>query len=151
MVAGDGIVIDRTVSDFTAGATERMVLAAAEGNDYVFVEGQGSIVHPAYSAVTCGILHGSMPDAMVLCHAAGREAVHGYESFALPDPATLASLYEDLARPVHEGRVVAGALNTRGLDDGDAGEAVSAYGDAMDLPAVDPVRDDAGVLLDALP
>ncbi|HMB51617.1 MAG TPA: DUF1611 domain-containing protein, partial [Natronoarchaeum rubrum] len=81
MIEGWGIPIDRTISDFTAGAVERMIREVGDDHDYLFVEGQGSIVHPAYSAVTCGILHGAMPDKLVLCHEAGREAIHGYESF----------------------------------------------------------------------
>ncbi|MFC7226700.1 DUF1611 domain-containing protein [Salinirubellus salinus] len=149
MVAGDGIVVDRTISDFTAGATERGVLAAAD-HDYVFVEGQGAITHPAYSGVTCGILHGAMPDAMVLCHEAGREAVHGYESFPLAAPETLVSLYEDLARPVHEGRVVAGALNTHHLDEAAAHDAVEGFADSAGVPTTDPVRFGVGEVLDAL-
>jgi uncharacterized NAD-dependent epimerase/dehydratase family protein len=150
MIAGDGIAVDRVVADFAAGATERMVLDAAEGADYVFVEGQGSIVHPAYSAVTCGILHGAMPDAMVLTHEAGREVIHGFESFAIPELGRLVSLYEDLAGSVHDGSVVGGALNTRGLDDAAAADAVAGYADAIDAPAVDPVRNEVGPLLDAV-
>jgi uncharacterized NAD-dependent epimerase/dehydratase family protein len=150
MIAGGGIAIDRVVSDFTAGATERMVLDAADESDYVFVEGQGSIVHPAYSTVTCGILHGAMPDAMVLTHEAGREVVHGFESFPLPDPGRLVTLYEDLAGAVHPSTVVGGALNTRGLDAAAASDAVIEYADAIDAPAVDPVRGDVDALLDAI-
>ena len=150
MVAGHGTVVDRTISDFTAGATERGVLAAAADHDYVFVEGQGAITHPAYSAVTCGILHGAMPDAMVLCHEAGREAVHGYESFPLADPGTLVSLYEDLARPVHNGEVVAGTLNTRHLEPAAAEAAVAEFGEAAGVPATDPVRFGVEEVLDAL-
>ena len=150
MVAGEGIVVDRTISDFTAGATERMVLDSAADHDYVFVEGQGAITHPAYSAVTCGILHGAMPDAMVLCHEAGRESVHGYESFPLADPGTLVSLYEDLARPVHEGQVVAGSLNTRHLDQREAESAVDSFGAAAGVPATDPVRFGVEEVLDSL-
>ncbi|MEF8841272.1 MAG: DUF1611 domain-containing protein [Haloarculaceae archaeon] len=150
MIAGHGVVVDRVVSDFAAGATERMVLDAGVENDYVFVEGQGSIVHPAYSAVTCGILHGAMPDAMVLTHEAGREVIHGFESFAIPDPGTLVSLYEDLAGAVHPSSVVGGALNTRGLDAAAASDAVIGYADAIDAPAVDPVRSDVDPLLDAV-
>jgi uncharacterized NAD-dependent epimerase/dehydratase family protein len=150
MIAGEGIAIDRVVADFAAGATERMVLDAGAENDYVFVEGQGSIVHPAYSAVTCGILHGAMPDAMVLCHEAGREVVHGFESFSLPDPGTLVSLYEDLAESVHPATVAGGALNTRSLDGAAASDAVIGFGDAIDAPAVDPVRSDVDPLLDAV-
>jgi uncharacterized NAD-dependent epimerase/dehydratase family protein len=150
MIAGHGIVVDRTISDFTAGAIERMVLEAAEAHDYVFVEGQGAITHPAYSTVTCGLVHGAMPDAMVLCHEPGREAVHGYESFPTADPGTLVSLYEDLARPVHESEVVASALNTRHLEEAEANEALEAFADQAGVPATDPVRFGVGEVLDAL-
>jgi uncharacterized NAD-dependent epimerase/dehydratase family protein len=145
-----GIPIDRTVSDFTAGAVERMILERGDDHDVLFVEGQGSITHPAYSAVTCGILHGAMPDALVLCHVAGREAIHGYESFEIPDSGRVADLYESLAAPVHGTEVAAGALNTHGLDARAAEAAVESYAAAIDAPAVDPVRSDADALLDAV-
>ncbi|MFC6726679.1 DUF1611 domain-containing protein, partial [Halobium palmae] len=116
MIAGWGNPIDRVVSDFTAGAVEEMVLEIGDDHDVLFVEGQGAIVHPAYSAVTCGILHGSMADRLVLCHEVGRDAIHGYESFPTTDLPTLVDLYEGLAGPVHEAEVVAGALNTRAVD-----------------------------------
>jgi uncharacterized NAD-dependent epimerase/dehydratase family protein len=151
MIAGWGTPVDRVVSDFTAGAVEEMVLAAAEDHDLVIVEGQGSITHPAYSAVTCGILHGAMPDALVLCHVAGREAIHGYEDTAILPPGRLVDLYEGLAAPVHEGSVVAGVLNTSGLDDDDeAREALAAYADAAGVPASDPIRFDAEDALDGV-
>ncbi|MFC6834961.1 DUF1611 domain-containing protein [Halomarina ordinaria] len=150
MIEGWGIPIDRTISDFTAGAVERMLVERAEEYDYLFVEGQGSIVHPAYSAVTCGILHGSMPDHLVLCHEAGREVVHGYEAFDLLPADEAAALYESLAAPVHPASVVGGAVNTSHLDDGAARAALSDFGDAIDAPAVDPVRFDASDLVEAI-
>jgi uncharacterized NAD-dependent epimerase/dehydratase family protein len=150
-IAGWGIPVDRVVSDFTAGAVEEMVHEVGDDHDVVFVEGQGSITHPAYSAVTCGILHGAMPDRLVLCHAAGREAVHGYESFAIPPVPGLVSLYEDLAAPVHEAAVVAGSLNTADVeDDAAARTAVEEFGDALGGPATDPVRFDAAEVLEAV-
>jgi len=145
-----GIVVDRVPSDFVAGAVERMVRERGDDHDLLVVEGQGSITHPAYSAVTCGILHGSMPDQLVLCHEAGREAIHGYESFAIPPIPEVGSLYEDLAAPVADTTVAAGALNTSGLDDADANQAVIEYATAIDAPATDPVRFGADELLDAL-
>jgi len=152
MIAGWGIAVDRVVADFAAGAVERMVVDAAAEHDLLVVEGQGSIAHPAYSGVTCSILHGAMADGLVLCHAAGREAVHGYESFSLPGPADYVDRYESLAAPVREAEVVAGALNTADLDGDDAArEAVAAFGDAIGAPATDPVRFDADELLEALP
>jgi uncharacterized NAD-dependent epimerase/dehydratase family protein len=138
-IEGWGIVIDRVISDYAAGAVERMV-ETPEGLDLLIVEGQGALVHPAYSGVTTSILHGSAPDALVLCHEAGRERVHGFESFEIPPPGEYAALYERMADPVYEADVVAGALNTQGLADDDAAAAVDAYADAIDAPATDPVR-----------
>ena len=151
MIAGWGNPIDRVVSDFTAGAVEEMLVEVGDDHDLLVVEGQGSIVHPAYSAVTCGILHGSMADGLVLCHAAGREVVHGYESFDLPAVAEYVDLYEDLAAPVHETSVVAGALNTKDVpDDAAAADAVADFGDEVGVPAADPVRDGADRIVDGI-
>ncbi|KAB1193765.1 DUF1611 domain-containing protein [Haloferax sp. MBLA0076] len=149
MIAGWGNPVDRVVSDFTAGSVEEMILEKGDEYDVLFVEGQGSIVHPAYSAVTCGILHGAMADKLILCHESTRDAIHGYESFALPDLSEYVSLYENLAAPVHEADIVAGALNTSNVDDDDeAAAAVDAYADELGVPAVDPVRQDATDLID---
>lgn len=151
VIAGWGNPVDRVVSDFTAGAVEEMILEAGDDYDVLFVEGQGSIVHPAYSAVTCGILHGAMPDAMVLCHEAGREVVHGYESFDLPPVPEYVDLYERLAAPVHHSEVVAGTLNTSGLDaDSEARAAVDGYADDIGAPATDPIRFGPDAILDAV-
>ncbi|ELZ94080.1 hypothetical protein C440_10683 [Haloferax mucosum ATCC BAA-1512] len=149
MIAGWGNPVDRVVSDFTAGSVEEMILEKGDEHDVLFVEGQGSIVHPAYSAVTCGILHGSMADKLVLCHEATREVVHGYESFELPAISEYVSLYERLADPVHEADIVGGALNTSHVDDDDAAaDAVESFADELGAPAVDPVRFDAADLID---
>jgi len=150
MIEGWGIPIDRTISDFTAGAVERMIVDAAADHDVLFVEGQGSIVHPAYSTVTCGILHGAMPDALVLCHAAGRERIHGYESFELPPPETYVDLYEGLAAPVRETEVAAGALNTAEMPATAAADAIDEYVEAIDAPATDPIHFGTDDLLEAL-
>ena len=151
MIAGWGNPIDRVIADFAAGAVEEMIREIGDDHDLLVVEGQGSIVHPAYSAVTCGILHGSMADGLVLCHAAGREAVHGYETFDLPPLPKYVDLYEELAAPVHETDVIAGALNTATVEsDADATEAVASYADAIDARAADPVRDGADRIVDAI-
>ncbi|ELZ29306.1 hypothetical protein C475_03779 [Halosimplex carlsbadense 2-9-1] len=145
-----GIAVDRVVSDFAAGAVERMVEERAAEFDVLFVEGQGAIAHPAYSGVTTSILHGAMPDRLVLCHVADHEAVHGYEHVPIPPPGEYAALYESLAAPVAPAEVVAGALNTQRLDDDAAGAAVEEYAEAIDAPATDPVRFDAAELLPAV-
>ncbi|MFB6068535.1 MAG: DUF1611 domain-containing protein [Halobacterium sp.] len=151
MIAGWGNPIDRVVSDFTAGAVEEMLVEKGDDHEMLFVEGQGSIVHPAYSGVTCGILHGAMADALVMCHVEGKEVVHGYEEFELPPVETFVDLYEDLAAPVSETTVAAGMLNTSSVDDDAAArEALDAYSERLDAPATDPIRFDAAEVLDAL-
>lgn len=149
VIEGWGIPVDRTVSDFTAGAVERMVRERSD-HDYLFVEGQGSIIHPAYSPVTLGILHGSMPDSLVLCHEAGREAIHGYEDFEIPNPGYVAELYESLAESVAPTEVVAGALNTAHLDETEASDAKTRYQSQLTAPVTDPIRDGVGELLEAV-
>lgn len=149
ILAGGGIAVDRTPSDFTAGAVERMVLERGE-HDYLFVEGQGSITHPAYSAVTCGILHGAMPDRLVLCHRAGRAVHHGYDDFPLGDPGTVVDRYEALAASVGGTTVVGGAVHTGGLDDGAARNAVGRFARTIDAPATDPLRFGCEPLLEAV-
>ena len=151
VIEGWGNPIDRVISDFTAGAVEEMILEKGDDHDYLVVEGQGSIVHPAYSAVTCGILHGAMADRLVLCHAAGRDAVRGYESFPLPPIPTYVDLYESLATPVKPAEIVAGALNTAGVaDDAQARRELEEYSRTLGAPATDPIRFDAAELLEAI-
>ena len=149
MVAGWGIAIDRAIADFAAGATERIVQQAGD-HDVAFVEGQGALVHPAYSGVTTSILHGAQPDSLVLCHNAGNETFGGYDDFPLPSPAEYVALYESMAAPISPATVDAGMLNTADLGPDDAEAAVADYADRIDAPATDPVRYDADDVLDAL-
>ncbi len=149
MVAGWGIAIDRTIADFAAGATERLV-KEADAEDVIIVEGQGALTHPAYSGVTTAILHGAQPDSLVLCHEAGRETVGSYESFALPDPKTYAELYERVAAPVSPATVDAGVLNTYDLSPDEADSALSEYEAELGVPVTDPVRHNAAAILDSL-
>jgi uncharacterized NAD-dependent epimerase/dehydratase family protein len=149
MISDWGIAIDRVISDFAAGATERLVERAGD-HDVLFVEGQGALVHPAYSGVTTAILHGAQPDSLVLCHVAGKQRVGGYESFALPEPGAYAQLYESMAAPVSGATVDAGFLNTAEFDRNAADDHLAAYERALDAPVTDPVRDGVGAVLDAV-
>ncbi|ESS11212.1 MAG: hypothetical protein A07HR60_01929 [uncultured archaeon A07HR60] len=151
MIEGWGTAVDRVVADFTAGAVEKMILDVGDEYEYLVVEGQGSIVHPAYSAVTCGILHGAMPDHLVLCHAAGRTQIHGYESFELPAIGRYVELYEELAGSVSGASVVAGCLNTSGLDaTANPQRQVKSFSEQIDAPATDPIRFGTEAVADAL-
>jgi len=149
LLAGRGLAVDRMVADFVAGAAESLVLEAAPGNDWVVVEGQGSLVHPGYSGVTLGLLHGALPHAMILCHQPSRLAIrHG--GVTIPPLPDLVRRYEDALAPVRPGKVVAVALNTFDLDPAAAQCAVDDARAATGLPATDAVRFGAAPLVDAL-
>ena len=152
-IAGEGISVDAVVADFIAGAAELMVCEAAQRADWVIVEGQGSLTHPGFSGVTLGLLHGSAPDLMVLCHDAMRRTMKGYDASGLPvrPLPELVRIYEDAAawrRPpaYPAARVVAVALNTGNIVNDDPSVALSAIQSAameVGLPAADPVREGA--------
>jgi len=153
VIAGWGIAVDAVISDFLAGAAERLVVEGHRrgGEDVLFVEGQGSLVHPAYAGVTLGLLHGSVPHALVLCHQAGATEIEGFPGHPLPPLTELIDLYERSSLPARRARVVAIALNTRFLeDDAEARRAIAAAAKETGLPADDPVRFGAGKLVDAL-
>jgi len=151
-IAGWGIAVDAVIADFLAGAAERLVVEGHRrgGEDVLFVEGQGSLVHPAYSGVTMGLLHGAAPHALVLCHLAGSTEVDGFPGHPLPPLPELVELHERSSLPVRRAGVEAIALNTRGLGDEDARAAVAAAEAETGITADDPVRFGAGNLLDAL-
>jgi uncharacterized NAD-dependent epimerase/dehydratase family protein len=152
-IAGDGIAVDAVVADFIAGAAEKMVCEAAEHADWVIVEGQGSLTHPGFSGVTLGLLHGTGPDQMVLCHNATRKSMKGYDDgLPLRDLRELIHIYEDAAawrRPpgYPPARVVAVALNTGDLMSSDPPDLafswVTGASAATGLPAADPIREGA--------
>jgi D-glutamate N-acetyltransferase len=150
-IAGWGIAVDAVVSDFLAGAAERLVVEGhRRGGELLFVEGQGSLSHPAYSGVTLGLIHGSAPHVFVLCHKAGAEEIEGYPGHPLPSLPELIELHERISLPLRPARVACIALNTHGLDDAAAREAIAEAAAQTALPADDPVRFGAGPLLDAV-
>jgi uncharacterized NAD-dependent epimerase/dehydratase family protein len=150
-IAGWGIAVDAVVADFLAGAAEWLVVEGARrGGEVLFVEGQGALVHPAYSGVTMGLLHGSAPHALVLCHKAGAEVVEGYPDHPLPSLAELVELHERASLPLRPARVAGIALNTHGLSEEEARAAAAAARAETGLPADDPVRFGGDVLLDAV-
>jgi uncharacterized NAD-dependent epimerase/dehydratase family protein len=153
MIEGWGIAVDAVVADFIAGAAERVTIEGAENADVVLVEGQGSINHPGYSGVTLGLLHGSAPDAMILCHQATREYIGDYRRASwlrIPPLTEYVRLYESAANAVHPSRVIGIALNTYDLDDAAARKACEAAAMETGLPATDPVRFDPSPLVDAI-
>ncbi len=150
-VAGWGIAVDAVVSDFLAGAAERLVVEGARrGGKLLFVEGQGALCHPLYSGVTLGLLHGSAPHALVLCHLPGSTEIVGCPGHPIPSLPELVRLHEEVSLPARKAAVAAVALNTGGLSDSDANSAIAGAEAETGLPADDPVRFGAGKLLDAV-
>ena len=149
MVWGWGIAIDAVVSDFTAGAAERIVLDGAENHDVLIVEGQGSLVHPGYSGVTLSLLHGSMPDAMIFCHQPSRKIIARY-TVPIPPINNLIQQYEMLAKPIKPAKVIGIALNCFDLTEMEALKAIKAVEEQTGLPATDVVRFGSEKLVDAI-
>jgi uncharacterized NAD-dependent epimerase/dehydratase family protein len=152
-IAGWGVAVDAVVADFVAGAAERLVVEGHErGGELLWVEGQGSLLHPVYSGVTLGLYHGSVPHLLVLCHEAGRTEIEGAGGGPHPIPPLrgLVELHERLSLPARPARVAAVALNTRWLGDDEARAAIAAAEEETGLPADDPVRFGAAKLVDAV-
>jgi uncharacterized NAD-dependent epimerase/dehydratase family protein len=139
-IAGWGIAVDHVISDYVAGAGERLVLEGAERGDLLFVEGQGALFHPAYSGVTLGLLHGSAPDQLILVHKAGARAIRNYPDLPIPPLPELIAAYELVTSRVRPAKVTAIALNTSTLDEDDARAAVEAAQEETGLTADDVVR-----------
>ena len=149
-IAGWGIAVDHVISDYVAGAGERLVLEGAERGDLLFVEGQGALYHPAYSGVTLGLLHGSAPDVLVLVHKAGATHNRNYPDLPIPPLNELIAAYENVAARVRRTRVAAIALNTSDLDHDAARAAIAEAERETGLVADDVVRFGAERVLDAV-
>jgi len=154
MIGADaGVAIDAVVSDFVAGTVEKLVLdVAAQGRTIIFVEGQGSITHPAYAGVTSSLLMGAFPDILVVSDEPRRACYTFPSAFPFPknDAAKEIALNEALLTATTAGRAACLALVTRGLDDAAYADEVRRAERATGLPAGDVFRGDAPKLLDAI-
>jgi uncharacterized NAD-dependent epimerase/dehydratase family protein len=145
MIEGWGVAVDRLISDFAQGTVEWLVEEGERLGDWVIIEGQGSLDHPAYSSVTLALIHGATPQAMVMVHKPGL-AEHDFEhlpeaSFpiaALPD---FIDLHERVAGLIAPSKVVAVALNTSLYPDDEVARAIiEAVAAETGLPTDDPFR-----------
>ena len=146
IIAGKGIAIDRVISDFVPGAAEKLVCETSPETDVLVVEGQGSLWHPAYSGVTLGLLHGSTPDVLVLCHRAGHDAIEEPPFTKLPPLKEMVAVYEDLARHVRPAKVACVAVNSGGATGDDKRRILDDIEDEVGLPAGDVLTGDAPTL-----
>ncbi len=150
MIAGNGIPIDAVVSDFVAGAAEALSPAAAPDH-WDIVEGQGSIIHPAYAGVTLGLLHGSQPDALVLCHDPSRTHIAMAQHVKIPELDVLARRYIEAAQLTNpDVRLVGVSLNTSSLDDEAAAAELARVEQQLGVPAFDPIRTSPEAVIDRM-
>ena len=140
MIAGAGIAIDAVISDFAAGAAELLSPSAA-ANHWDIIEGQGSLFHPAYAAVSLGLLHGSQPDVFVVCHDPTRTHIMGLPTIPLPTIAAVIEQTVALGRLTNPAIRCAGvALNTASLDASAAAAVTAVQVERTGLPVADPIR-----------
>ncbi len=150
LITGSGVPLDAVVADFMAGAVET-ISPDADPDHWDVIEGQGSLFHASYSGVTLALIHGGQPDALILCHEPTRTHMRGLPDYALPGLAELADMALPLARIVNPAcRVVGISVNTQHLGEEEALDYLARVEAEMGLPAVDPFRQGAGRLVDAL-
>ncbi|HEY7854525.1 MAG TPA: N-acetyltransferase DgcN [Aquiluna sp.] len=140
MISGSGIPIDAVVADFVSGAAETL----SPDNDpdhWDIIEGQGSIFHPGYAAVSMGLLIGSQPDAFVVCHQAGRTHISGWPEFELPTIQQVIDRTIDIGKQTNKSiKCVGISVNTSALRSEEAKEYLAALEEEFELPATDPIR-----------
>lgn len=149
MIEGDGCPIDAVVADFINGAAEKLVLQN-QHHEILLIEGQGSIIHPRYSAVTLGLLHGCMPQGLILCYEMGRDAVYGLDQMKLPSLKKFKELYEVNASTQHPCRVVGIGINGRKFSDAQVEEERKRVEGEFGLPAADVLRHGPDQLAEAI-
>ncbi|MDQ3518136.1 MAG: DUF1611 domain-containing protein [Gemmatimonadota bacterium] len=150
LIEGWGISVDAVVADFIGGAAEQLTLDAAREADIVLVEGQGSLIHPSYSGVTLGLMHGSLPHAMIMCAQPSRTRLRNHDWVQIPPLNELIRLHETIAATLRPAPVLAVALNTYDLTDAEARKAIARASDETGLPATDAVRYEPAPIVDAI-
>ena len=150
LISGRGIVIDAVIADFIAGAAEELS-PANQAEHWDVVEGQGSLLHPSYAGVTLGLIHGTQPDALVVCHDPLRRELDEMPGFPVPDVALCAERHLAAARLTNpRARCVGVSVNTSKMSYEAASECRQAIASSMGVPCVDPIRDGVGDIVDYL-
>lgn len=149
LISGAGVSIDAVVSDFVAGAVETLT-PNNDTNHWDIIEGQGSLCHPSFAAVTIGIIHGAQPDALVLCHEPTRKIMRGVD-YPIPNLADCLALNLSMAKLTNpNARFVGIAVNTSALDEDNAFSLLKEIESKFGIPAVDPVRHGVERIVDQL-
>ncbi len=150
LITGDGVPLDAVIADFMAGSIEWLT-PDNDPDHWDLIEGQGSLFHPSYSGVTLALIHGGQPDALVLCHEPTRTHMRGLPGYALPTLEAVRDAAMAMAHVVNPACVTVGvSVNTQNMDEAAARALLAGIEDRMGLPATDPFRFGAGVLVDAM-
>ena len=147
LIAGNGLPFDAIKADFVAGAMESLSPDNHE-NHWDIIEGQGSILHPA-CGVILALLHGSQPDAVVMCHDINRDRLYAYPHIKMPDISFCLKKHLEAIRLTNpKVRCVGLSINTSTLSDKDAIKKISNIENKYQIPTVDPVRDGVDKIVD---
>jgi len=149
LVEGDGCPVDAVVTDFISGAVEKQILAH-QHHEVLVIEGQGSITHPCYSAVTLGLLHGCLPDGLIYCYEMGRKIAKGAAHVELPSMESQRELYHAMANAAHPCRFIGVAINSRTAEEPAYRAERDRIKSEWNLPAWDVFRENAEPLGDAV-
>jgi uncharacterized NAD-dependent epimerase/dehydratase family protein len=150
IIAGSGVAIDAVVSDFVTGAAESLS-PDNDADHWDVIEGQGALFHPAYAPVTLGLIHGSQPDAIVLCHDPSRQTILGWPDFPIPDLGDAIDAYLTQGRLTNSAiRCVGISVNTAQMSETDRRPHLRGLADRFALPVFDPIRDGVGGVVDRL-
>ncbi|HVR30690.1 MAG TPA: N-acetyltransferase DgcN [Thermoanaerobaculia bacterium] len=150
LIAGEGVSVDAVVSDFVSGAAE-WLSPANDPEHWDLIEGQGSLFHPAYAGVTLGLVHGSQPDALVVCHQAKRRHLHGFPRFATPSIRECMERHIDAARLTNSKVICAGiSIDTSSMEEDAAAEYLDELEDMLGVPCVDPIKTGVQLIVERL-
>ena len=150
LIAGDGVAVDAIVADFVSGAAEWLSPANA-ADHWDVIEGQGSLFHPAYAGVTLGLLHGSQPDALVVCHQAKRRHLHGFPAFPTPSIRECMERHVEAARLTNADATCVGvSIDTSSMEEDAASEFLDELEDMLGVPCVDPLKTGVQAVVDRL-
>ncbi len=149
LIEGDGCCVDRVISEFVNGAAEKLVLAN-QHHEAIVIEGQGSLFHPRYSCVTLGLLHGSMPDGLVICYELGRKTIGGMPEIPLASLEEVRDFYERAAAIMHPCRVIGVAINGNDFSDDEVAAEREHVRRQMGLPVCDVLRHGADEIVGAV-
>ena len=154
LIEGWGTSVDEIICDFAAGVSEELVLTGSKlckktKQGFIIVEGQGSLTHPCYSGMTLSLLHGTAPDALILCHQCNRTKIRRCD-FSIPSLKEYINIYNSATKYVKPSNVIAICLNTVELTEEEAKKEIERVYKETGLPTTDPIRFNSNIIIDAI-